>query len=73
MPDIIHVLLFLFLIVMGFSQNKSWLYAVAGIGVIAIALPMIPDNQAYGFPYLAIGFGMFILGIFGKGANGEIS
>ena len=69
MPEILHAPLFLLMIALAFSQKTGWLYTVSGLGVIAISLTMIPDSKAYGFPYLAIGFGMFILGVFGKGGK----
>jgi len=67
MTLVINTVLFLGLALLAlwaYKRRIGWLSVVAGISVMTIATSVVVDSgAAYGFPYVVVGIGVFIVGL----------
>jgi len=59
-----EVILLLGLAALGFWKPMGWVLIIAGIGVMSMALNLMDTDEAYTIPYLFLGLGQFLLGVF---------
>lgn len=62
--DYTHLALFLSLLFAGLWKPIGWLRVICGISVLSIAVPIVMEAEEYGLPFIFIGLGLFVLGVF---------
>jgi len=57
---------------MGLWKPMGWVLVICGIGVMSMALDLMDsDSAAFAMPYLFLGVGQFLLGIFRARITGK--